>query len=313
MYSRHLKNISTRSVSIIVPLFNEEESIQQLHDRLLPVIAELRKDMRVQLILVDDGSTDTTFEMLYQYFGGGGGGHREILRHESNQGIAAAMRTGFKAVTGQIVCTLDCDCSYAPEELLPMIRLLEESGADIVTASPYHPAVLDRESSHRLFLSRACSQIYRYLAPEQLYCYTSFFRVCRREWARADMFSDNGFLGVTEYMLVAAYCGATIAEYPAPLGTRRYGRSKMRTLQVIADHLGLIVRTMKLNASLRLSRMLGGHSGPDAIKAAMPLQAFGLDGSSQLGMLDHLGQYPLDPARLKRRHLPVVIHRVTAA
>lgn len=302
MLSKSLIHIPGRSISIIIPLFNEEESIEQLRDRLVPVMEELRKEARVQLILVDDGSTDATFELLHEYFGHGGGGHREILRHERNSGIAAAMRTGFKAATGQIVCTLDSDCSYGPEELLPMIRLFHESRADIVTASPYHPAVLDRESSRRLFLSRMCSRLYHHIAPEPLYCYTSFFRVCRKEWARGDMFLDDGFLGVTEYLLVASYCGASIVEYPTPLGMRRFGRSKMRTLQVIRDHLGLMARTMRLNAWLRLSGMLRGCQPLAAGEAAVALPGFGQGGVAALGRLDFLGHDPLDPARATRDH-----------
>lgn len=305
--TKNVVNIPSRSISIIIPLFNEEESIEQLRDRLLPVVAELRKEARVQLILVDDGSTDATFELLHHYFGHGGSGHREILSHERNFGIAAAMRTGFKAATGQIVCTLDSDCSYPPEELLPMIRLLQESRADIVTASPYHPAVLDAESSSRLFLSRWCSRLYHYLAPEQLYCYTSFFRVCRREWARGDMFLDDGFLGVTEYMLVASYCGATIVEHPTPLGTRRFGRSKMRTLRVIRDHLGLMARTMRLNAWLRLSGMLRRCLPLAAGEGAMALPGFGQGGVAALGRLDFLGHYPLNPAQATPDQAPTRI------
>jgi hypothetical protein len=144
-----------------------------------------------------------------------------------------------------------------------MIDLLKEEHADIVTASPYHPTVLDRESSWRLLLSRMCSQLYRRIAPEKLYCYTSLFRICRRPLARPDMFANNGFLGVTEYLLTAAYCGATIVEYPTPLGTRRFCRSKMRTLQVIRDHLTLMARAILLNARLRWGGLPAtGQSSP---------------------------------------------------
>lgn len=283
-----------QSVSIIVPLFNEEESIGQLHERLLPVVHELQNSARVQLILVDDGSIDATWELLHQNFGDGAAVQCEILQHPVNRGISAAMRTGFKAATGDLVCTMDCDCTYDPEGLIDMIRLLRETRADIITASPYHPAILTEESSRRLFLSRTCSNMYRAITPEKLYCYTSFFRVCRREWARPDMFPSDGFLGVTEYLLAAAYCGATVVEFPAHLGTRKFGRSKMRTLQVIREHLRLMGQTLLLNLRLRLANAIPLALAP-AGGSEMPLFAIAEEQESQLEKLEYLGNLRLTP------------------
>lgn len=275
------------SVSLVIPFYNEEESIDLLHERLIPVLGELQSGARVQLILVDDGSTDATFELLHERFGREGIGHCEILQHPANRGIAAAMRTGLRAATGEIICTMDCDCTYAPEELIGLIRLLRESHADIATGSPYHPAVLDAESSRRLFLSRYCSTIYRILAPEKLYCYTSFFRAYRREWTRSDMFVSDGFLGVTEILLAAAYCGANIVEYPSRLGSRQFGRSKMRTLQVIREHLQLMTRTMLLNLRLKL-----GALRPARAALLPPAHLPGDNFEAVLGRLDFLGTMP---------------------
>lgn len=287
MKTRTIAQWPARSISILIPFYNEEESIDQLHERLIPIIGELQAQARVQLILVDDGSTDRTFELLHERFGRELSCHCEILQHPENRGIGAAMRTGFKAATGEIVATLDSDCSYPPEELLGMIRMLRDTRADIVTASPYHPAVMDAEASRRLILSWACSRLYRWLIPEKLYCYTSFFRVYRREWTRADMSVSDGFLGVTEMLVSAAYCGAAIAEYPARLGTRRFGRSKMRTLQVIREHLGLMARTVWLNARLRLGGLMPEEP---------PLYAIAGGLEPQLARLDYVGrEAPLAP------------------
>lgn len=291
MKSRTYTHQTIHSLSIVIPFFNEEESIALLHERLTPVIGELQDTLRVQLVLVDDGSTDNTFALLHQWFGRRVLCHCEILRHAANQGISAAMRTGFKAATGQVICTMDSDCSYPPDELIGMLRRLQEENADIVTVSPYHPAVLDNVSSHRLFLSRACSILYRFLVPEKLYCYTCLFRVYRREWARHDMFVSNGFLGVTEILLAAAYCGAAIVEYPARLGARLYGRSKMRTMQVIRDHLALLAKTAKLNLWLKL----GGRPIPSASGAEMgaPLYALGAGHDALLSRMDSHVRTPL--------------------
>ena len=61
-----------------------------------------------------------------------------IVHHERNQGVTAAILTGMRQPSSEIVCSIDCDCTYDPRELRQMIPLLTE-GVDLVTASPYHP------------------------------------------------------------------------------------------------------------------------------------------------------------------------------
>lgn len=289
-----------QSLSILVPFYNEEESVSQLHARLTPVIARLRRSARVQLVLVDDGSGDATVPLLRQYFGAEAADSVLILRHGANRGLSAAMRTGFAAAEGELVCTLDCDCSYDPAELPAMIRRLCESHADIVTASPYHPAVLSAESSRRLRLSRACSRLYRFIVPDPLFCYTSFFRVYRRAWARPELSTAEGFLGVTEHLVTASYCGAAIVEHPTPLGTRRFGRSKMRTFQVMRAHLGLMGRTMLLNLRLNAAALLPAPLAGEE----EPLYGLGEARQLQLRKLEYIGAVPPAPtpaAELQKR------------
>lgn len=251
------------TLSLIIPLYNEEDSIFQLRDRIIPVLRQMARQWDIQLILVDDGSTDRTYELLAEHLGGLKWADALILRHGVNRGIGAAMRTGFEAARGDVICTMDSDCTYAPEEMIEMVRLLISSNGDIVTASPYHPALAATECGKRFFLSKMASRLYGLLLPMKLYCYTSFFRVYRRPWARTDLSVSDGFLAVTEIMLAAIYCDANILEYPLELTLRTTGRSKMRLLQVVMDHLGLMGKTMLLNAWLRL-RALGRRWGAEA-------------------------------------------------
>lgn len=280
------------SLSIIVPLYNEEESVSQLHARLTPVITRLRRSSRVQLILVDDGSEDATAALLREHFGPESADRVHILRHPANRGLSAAMRTGFAAAEGELVATLDCDCSYDPDELPAMIHRLLQTHADIITASPYHPAVLTPETSRRLLLSRACSRLYRFIVPDALFCYTSFFRVYRREWALPELSTAEGFLGVTEHLVSASYCGAAIIEHPTPLGTRRFGRSKMRTFQVIRAHLGLMGRMMLLNCRLNAAALLPSRLA----EGEGPLYGLGDARHDQLQKLEYIGALPLPSA-----------------
>ncbi|MCX7017183.1 MAG: glycosyltransferase family 2 protein [Candidatus Sumerlaeota bacterium] len=242
-----------RRVSLIVPCFNEEEAISALAARLLPVLEQMTALWAVQLLLVDDGSADRTYDRLLEHFAQVDGIETAVLRHERNFGVGAAMATGFGAATGDAVGTLDCDCTYAPEELPAMFELLESSGADIVTGSPYHPRLnRTRQNGWRLFLSRSASRMYGLLYPAKLHCYTSLFRVYRRPWADPALFRSRGFLAVTEILLAAAARGALIVEHPVSLGVRCAGQSKMRVLRTIFGHLGLMGRIVFTTTEVRM-------------------------------------------------------------
>lgn len=235
---------ATSSLSIIIPFLNEEDAIGPLIARLGPVVEALAARWRVQLVLVDDGSTDTTYEKLSQGFVKPRFQDVAILRHIKNRGIGAAMRTGFDAASGDLICTLDSDCTYAPEDIPRLVDLLLRSRADIVTGSPYHPlGKVENVAGWRIALSRGASQIYGLILPTKLYCYTSFLRCYRREWARTDLFFADGFLAVCEILVNSLAMGATIIECPVSLSSRVHGVSKMKTLRTMRSHMRLMTKT----------------------------------------------------------------------
>jgi len=262
---------SVGSLSVIIPLFNEETSVVPLRKRLMPVLEDLRSRWAVQVILVDDGSTDRTHSLLADCFGKDmfEGADTIILRHAVNRGLMAALASGFSAATGDIVCTMDSDCTYAPEKLGGMVDLLLSSDADIVTGSPYHPkGAVQNVKPWRLALSRGASTIYRVLAPTNLYCYTSMFRAYRRKWARPPSVGLEGYVGITEILLAAAYDGAKVVEYPVALHSRTHGESKMRVTRVIFAHLKLMARVLWLDVRGLVrwgepAGLLRGGSGAD--------------------------------------------------
>lgn len=232
-----LENGRTReSVSIIVPCFNESEGIESLEKKLFPVLAKLRSTRQVDLICVDDGSTDDTFVKLQRTFGQ----KAKIIRHPKNKGLSAAIRTGFSHSTGNIICTIDSDCTYDPKYLISLLDLMQ-GDVDIVTASPYHPkGRVKNVPGWRLFLSKGLSQIYRLVLPQKLYTYTSMFRSYRREVLETIEVTYPGFLGLVEIVAEAMLRGYKVAEYPTELTNRVYGQSKLRVARVIRNHLEYI-------------------------------------------------------------------------
>lgn len=226
-------------ITLVVPLFNEESNVGYLFRTLSAFRRSLARTYRLHLILVDDRSTDNTWEKLNEVFG------REpdtmVVRHERNRGVAAAILTGIRAATTDIVCSIDCDCSYDPSDLARMLPMIE--GADMVTASPYHPdGKVMNVPSWRLFLSRSLSSMYSALLRERFYTYTSCCRVYRREAVSNIELTNEGFLGVAETLIELKRRGGRVVECPATLESRLLGESKMKVARTIGRHLGMLAR-----------------------------------------------------------------------
>ena len=150
----------------------------------------------MELILIDDGSTDATWPLLQDHFQGWT--NVRLVRHPINQGIAAAIQSGLMQATSEIVASLDADCTYEPLQLLSLLDAFHD-GVDMVVASPYHPegAVIG-VPQWRLFLSRLASQLYALVMRTRLHTYTSCFRVYRRSSVSHLPLTHPGFVGVTE-------------------------------------------------------------------------------------------------------------------
>ena len=228
-------------ISIVIPCYNEVDTLDYLANILKSVESKLSEQgYKPNFIFIDDKSTDKTFEKLHQLFG-----EREnvkIVQHEQNLGVAAGILTGINAATTEIVCSMDCDCTYDPHQLVDMVPLLTEE-VDMVTASQYHRnGAVRNVPKWRLLFSKGASFCYRRVLTTKLATYTSCFRVYRRS-AMVDLnVEDGGFLGVTEMLGRLDLKGGRIIEHPAVLETRLFGESKMNTARTTIDHLGLIFR-----------------------------------------------------------------------
>ncbi len=235
---------SRTPVTIVVPCFNEQSSIPYLANTLASVAEALSRTCEPHFILVDDCSTDETWELLQTTFFDQT--KFSLLRHEENQGVSAAIMTGLRAAETEIVCSIDCDCSYDPHELRSMIPLLGD-GVALVTASPYHPQGKVRNvPGWRLLLSRTLSRMYRVLLRRRLSTWTSCCRVYRRSMVADIDLQESGFLGTAELVAKLCLSGAEIVEHPATLEVRIFGESKMRTVRTIFGHLRLLGRVLKL-------------------------------------------------------------------
>lgn len=239
------KSESLTPVTVVIPCYNEETSLPYLANTLRSVGGRLSEaGFEMRLLFVDDHSTDRTPALLAELFGGME--NARIVTHESNLGVAAGIMTGLREATTEIVCSMDCDCTYDPHELVRMIPMLDQE-TDLVTASPYHPEGGVRNvPGWRLFLSKGASWLYRRALRSKLDTYTSCFRVYRRSAVVDLPLAESGFLGVAELLGRLDINGGRIVEYPAVLEVRLFGFSKMRTARTAAGHLKLLSRLARL-------------------------------------------------------------------
>jgi hypothetical protein len=230
--------VGTTKVTVVVPCFNEEQSLRYLANTLRSVANALGGQYSLSFVFVDDCSSDRTWEALQEVFGEAP--NCRFVRHARNLGVARAIRTGMRYTQDEVVCSIDCDCTYDPHELERMIPLLTE-GVDMVTASPYHPeGRVKNVPGWRLVLSKSLSRLYRVVLHQRLSTYTSCFRVYRRSAVVKVNVRRGGFLGVAEMIGRLDLSGSRIVEYPTTLEVRVLGQSKMKVLRTIIGHMGLL-------------------------------------------------------------------------
>ena len=116
-------------LSVVVPLYNEEESIGELFAWIQRVMKPLNKEYEV--LFVDDGSSDDSWKIVSEM----AQNHKEVkgLKFRRNYGKSAALHVGFEAARGDVVITMDADLQDSPDEIPELMRMINEEGYDLVS------------------------------------------------------------------------------------------------------------------------------------------------------------------------------------
>ena len=170
-------------LSVVMPVFNERTTVEEIIRRVLAV------DIRIELIVVDDCSTDGTSEILVEL-------QRQLgftlLKQPKNQGKGAALRRGFVAVTGDLMIVQDADLEYSPEEYPQLIELICQGRADVVFGSRFlgrHRVFLFSHYLGNRILTLATNILYNTMLTDMETCY----KVMRTDVLRSMVLRSNGF------------------------------------------------------------------------------------------------------------------------
>ena len=120
-------------LSIIIPVYNEEKLVGSLLRKVVDL--HLQDGLSKEIVIVDDGSTDKTFEAVRSFMDENSQSGIRLLRHECNKGKGAAVRTGLAEAYGDVFIIQDADLEYDPEDIREVVRPIMEHRADVVYGS----------------------------------------------------------------------------------------------------------------------------------------------------------------------------------
>lgn len=214
-------------ISVVVPLYNEQENIPPLYVKLAEALAAVGEPY--ELIFVDDGSRDQSFKVLAQIQEHDGRVH--VIRLRRNFGQTAALKAGFDFARGEIILTMDGDLQDDPEEISLFLAKIRE-GYDIVSGWRRHrkePWLLRR------LPSRIANALMARISRVPLHDFGATFKAYRRE-----VVQDLSLYGELHRFIpaVASWQGASVAEIEITNHPRRSGKSNYgigRTTRVLLD------------------------------------------------------------------------------
>jgi dolichol-phosphate mannosyltransferase len=239
-------NSPTGPMSIVIPLFNEEESLEELYAELSDVAAENSYEM--EIIFVDDGSRDSSWEIVEQL--AAGDERVRGIRFRRNFGKAAALNAGFETARGPIVFTLDGDLQDDPHEIPRFLEAMEQQQLDVVSGWKK----VRHDPWHKVGPSRVFNWLVGVMTGVRLHDHNCGFKCYRRE-----IFDEVRLYGEMHRFVpvLASARGWQVGEIVVNHRARQHGSSKYGVGRIVKGFLDLMTVSFLTDFGQRPQHLLG--------------------------------------------------------
>jgi glycosyltransferase involved in cell wall biosynthesis len=234
-------------LSVVIPLFNEQDNVSPLYERLTAALAQLNKTF--EIIFVDDGSSDGTYAALCRL--AQQDSNVKVINLRRNFGQTAALTAGFDYAQGEIIIPMDGDLQNDPADI-PMLLTKLEEGFDVV--SGWRKNRQDKELLRKV-TSRMANWLIGRITGVKLHD-----SGCSMKAYRAEVLKETRLYGEMHRFIpaLASLMGAKICEVPVRHHPRRFGQSKYGFGRVIKVLLDLITVKFLADFSTKPLYMFGG-------------------------------------------------------
>jgi glycosyltransferase involved in cell wall biosynthesis len=244
----NLLNGGSAGISVVVPLFNERDSLDELYQRLTNVLAELTP--RYEIIFVDDGSEDRSVKKLREFKAL----NRSVryIRFRRNFGKSAALAAGFRVARYEVIATMDADLQDIPEQLPLLLKKLDE-GYDLVSGWRHRR----RDRLTRRIASRVYNAVTSFFTGVRLHDINCGFKCYRREVLHEVMVYGERHRYIP---VLASYRGFRLGEVKIDHAPRRHGNSRYGMERVLGGFFSLltvILMTRYTNKPLHFFGLMG--------------------------------------------------------
>jgi glycosyltransferase involved in cell wall biosynthesis len=239
-------SLQSIDLSIVIPVFNEAENLEPLYSQLTDVLA--KTDTAFEIVLIDDGSTDSSFENLKKLRKQDD--RVRVIRFRRNFGQSAAFSAGFDHARGDVIVTMDADLQNDPADIPNLLKKLED-GCDVV--SGWRINRKDRYLTRQL-PSRIANFIISMITEVKLHDYGCSLKAYRREVAKnIKLYGEmHRFIPA-----LASWMGIRVAEVPVNHAPRRSGKSKYGIMRAVRVLLDLVTVKFLLGYSTRPIQIFG--------------------------------------------------------
>ncbi len=236
-------------ISVVIPCYNEQESLPELFDKLEAVMREMKCDY--EYIFVDDGSTDRTIAQLRSLREKSP--HVNIISFRRNQGKSAALNVGFQAADGDYVVTMDGDLQDDPAEIPALLRRIE-AGADLVSGWKSNR----QDPISKTLPSRLFNRVTSMATGLKLHDFNCGLKMYRREVTeKIHVYGElHRFIPA-----LAAWEGFRIDEIPVKHYKRKYGHSKYGARRFVNGFFDLMTTMFVTRRALNPLHFFGRIAG----------------------------------------------------